>query len=492
MSPASSGVALLEAEATSGQSAVVEREGDSPARPANRSGLDGDGVDQDGLKACAEGESASTESLATGIFLEAGSRPDRARVVVAKAGDHPSVFQLLTAVFQGPSHDAFLASLEDPFYEPCDRLLVKHGTQVAAHLHLTKRVMHFGPLRLGVSGLGWLGTLPEFRGHGYARRLLATAEGLMREEGSELGMLRTRIPRYFRRDGWAVCTRRCWSRAGTRELLAQMQSQRSWRTPTPLNIRPWRQVELPALMRIYRQNIGEAFGALDRTEPYWRWLGSRKGFDQILVAIDGPDRLELEDTTSPIVGYAVAKDDQIIELLSAPDHPHARVQLLIRACSEAIERDVHALSLHSPAHDPLHELFQLARGTQWHHESFEGEYFMVKLLDPIGFLRRLCPELHRRASDAALVRPCELGLVVEGRRHLLAVSRRSVKLLPRRTGRSYLRCNVAEFTRLVLGHVEVDEAVRLGRLQASTRMAVDVARVLFPRLPLWRPPLDDL
>src|SRR5262245_36589901 len=69
-----------------------------------------------------------------------------ARVVPACAGDHPAVHQLLSAVFHAPSRDAFYSSLDDPFYEPRDRLLVKRGQRIVAHLHLTKRVMHFGPL----------------------------------------------------------------------------------------------------------------------------------------------------------------------------------------------------------------------------------------------------------------------------------------------------------------------------------------------------------
>src|SRR5688572_19743258 len=41
--------------------------------------------------------------------------------IPATAGDHHSVHQFLMAVFQGPCRDTFLASLDDPFYEPCDR-----------------------------------------------------------------------------------------------------------------------------------------------------------------------------------------------------------------------------------------------------------------------------------------------------------------------------------------------------------------------------------
>jgi hypothetical protein len=85
-----------------------------------------------------------------------------------------------------------------------------------------------------------------------------------------------------------------------------------------------------------------------------------------------------------------------------------------------------------------------------------------------------------------------LGLLVEGHKFCVTLTRRSVKISTNKIGRSYLRCNQAEFTRLVLGHVDLDDAISHGRLVTSTRLAAETARILFPRLPFWRPPLDDL
>src|SRR5262249_27386672 len=111
---------------------------------------------------------------------------------------------------------------------------------------------------------------------------------------------------------------------------------------------------------------------------------------------------------------------------------------------------------------------------------------------PPGFLKMLCPELHSRAEAAGLVRPCELGLLVDGEKYRLVISRRSVKFGRHKIGRSYLACSGANFTRLLLGHMAIDEALVEGRLRASTQLAAETARALFPRLPVWRPPLDEL
>jgi predicted acetyltransferase len=408
------------------------------------------------------------------------------------AGDHPVVHHLLTAIFQGPPRDAFYASLDDPFYEPRDRLLVKRNDQTIAHLLLTKRVVRFGGLSLPTDCLSWLGTLPEFRQFGFASRLVGAADEAMRRDGAVLGLLKTKIPHFFRRFGWALCGRHSQAQAGSRDLLAQLSARGLVPGEASVSIRPWRQVELPALMRLYGQMTAGRAGHFERTEAYWRWLVSRKGFERIYVAVDGPDNFELEDNPAKIVGYLITCEDRVLELAAASSHRHVARELLARACSEAIERDYHMVTLYAPPDEPLFEIFQIAGGTSHCAESHQGEVFMAKLMNPVGFLRMLCPELHIRADAAGLTRPCELGVLIDGEKYSLIVSRRSVKLVRGKLGRSYVDCTGANLTRLLLGHMDLDVAIAEGRLRASTQLAVETARVLFPRLPAWRPPLDEL
>ncbi|MGE0610420.1 MAG: enhanced intracellular survival protein Eis [Pirellulales bacterium] len=416
------------------------------------------------------------------------------RLGVANAGDHHGVHQFLTAVFRGPSRDSFLSTLDDPFYEPCDRLLIKSGDIILSHAHLTKRAMCFNGVTLPVGGLNWVGTLPEFRGRGHASSLVRLAERRMVEDGAVAGLLRTQSPHFFRREGWAVCGRHSHSQADTREVLAQLSNQAAALDPNAvgLSIRPWRQVELPALMRLYSRHTTHRAGALARSEAYWRWLVSCKVFDQVFVAIHGPDRWELEDDHSPIVGYVIIKDNQILEMMTDPAYPRAATGLVARACGEALERDLTSVTFHAPVDNPVHHLFLKANGRQHHHEAHQGEVFMMKLFDPVHFLRAMCGELHARADAAALPRPCELGLRVEDHKMRLAFSRRSVKLIRGKLGRGYLDFNIADFTRLVMGHLDLDQAVKAGRVSTSTRTALQTARAAFPRFPLWRSPVDDL
>ncbi len=407
--------------------------------------------------------------------------------MAGRAGDHPDVYRWLIGVFQGPSREEFQASQEDPGYEPTQRILIKRDGDVVSHAQLTSRIMRFGSLALPIDRLSSLGTLPEYRNQGAASQLLHAADIKMRSGGALLGMLRTKIPHFFHRHGWAVCGRHCVSQAKARDILARHGTRE---VNPQLNLRQWRHVELPALMRIYAQNTAHAFGPIQRTEAYWRWLLCRKAFDYIVVAIAGPDKLELNEETAPIVGYAVVRQQRVVELLTDPAYPHAGPQLLARACADGIERNRNEVYLEAPPHDPLHASVQSAGGVFRHRESDDQEVFMVKLLDGSAMLETLLPTIAQRAAASGIL-TCDLGIVVGADKYRLTIGRRGIKLSAGRLGRSYIACNKAELTRLLLGHDEPQQAARQNRLVASTQVALETAGALFPRVPLWRPLWDD-
>jgi len=409
----------------------------------------------------------------------------------AKGCDHAAIKCFLHSVFQGPSPAEFQASLDDPFYEARDRLLLRHRRQVVAHVHVTHRTMLFGPVRIPVANLGWLGVAAEHRGQGLGTHLLREAENQMREDGALVGMLRTSIPRFFHARGWAMCGQASYRRANTCAILARLLDRGLIPRPKRrLHIRPWLQWEQAALARIYASC--DAFGPLERTEAYWQWLLRRHGYDQVYVALEGPDLLELGEVSTRVVGYAATRGEQIIELKTAPDRPRAAAELLARCCGDAVENDRHCVLLHAPPSHPLFRIFDEASGLGSAQTPDHGEVCMMRLLDPLELLRRLADEFDRRAAEAGLPRPSDLGLMVEGRKYRLEFGLNRVVAESQRVGRSYLGLNVADFTRLVLGQLDWDAAIADGRIECSTALAREAGRVLFPPLPLWRPPWDDL
>lgn len=436
------------------------------------------------------------------------NRPDTERpisVQPAGPGDHPAIHHFLLSVFQAPSSAEFHAQQDEPYYEPENRLVVKNAGHVVAHVRLLPRAMHFGPFTFPVAFIAELATLPEFRQRGCAAALVQSAEQRMIDDGAVMGLVRTNIPQFFRQRGWTVGGRHSYSVAGPRDILAYLNAtQQESESPRiydprgilengqPLNIRIWRHVEQVALNRLYAENTLRSFGPLVRGDAYWRWLISRHGYDRIYVAIHGPDKFDLDDSLSSMVGYAAMKDGRIVELMTSEGHPDAGAQLLARACGDAIERDYHHVRLDAAPNDPLHQTISMAGGEHRCHEADNGDAFMVKVFDPLAFLQILCEQLHYRTKAADIARPCELGILLNDEKYRFVISRRSVKFVPGKLGRSYLTCNTSQFTQLMLGHLNVKEAVQNERLEASTGVAAEIASVLFPRLPFWRPPLDDL
>jgi len=440
---------------------------------------------------------ASVFSVAVGASAQEVGRPAarrggsrrRAVAVQGSAADHPAIGNFLTAVFQGPPPSEFRASLEDPFYRPHDRVLIKQDAQIVAHVQVTRRVMQFGTQRLRVAGLHWLGTLPAYRGQGHARRLLATAERQMASSGALLGLAWTRIPQFFSRAGWVACCRRASCQAGAGDLISGLMTRGLLRRGRKrLNLRPCRRMELGALVRIYNQNLAGTFGPFERTEAYWKWLLQRRGYDQICVALDGPDLLELEENLAPIVGYSVVRGPRIVELLTAPGYPIVAAHLLARACRDAMEHGRHVVEIDARPNGRLDKLFRAAGNVA---ACARTSTLMVKLLDPWGVLRALAPTMSQRAEAARLPMPVELGLLIDGRKCRLALSDRGAEVVAENLGRSYLRLGSGDLTRLVLGQLDWDRASAEGRIKASTNLAARAGCVCFPRLPLWCPPFDD-
>jgi len=422
------------------------------------------------------------------------SRGPRLRMSVAHgtAADHMAICYFLKTVLGDLSPREYRAALEDPFYEPNDRLLVWRDNRIVGHVRVTHRVMQFGPLQVPVAGLSDLAVSPEWQGRGIGGRLLEAAEDHMRRSGAMVGLIRTAVPHFFRRTGWALCGRHSHSRADARAVLSGLLDRGVRRRRRGLHIRPWRYWERAALARIHGQNINGTYGPLQRTDAYWQWLIGRKAYDQIYVALEGPGLLDLDESRTRIVGYAITRGERIVELFAEPTRRKAAAHLLARACTDAIEHDRQGVLLHAPAGDPLHQVLRRAGGTRFRGRADQGEVYMARLLVPMKLLGLLAEEFHRRAKAAGLELPAELGLAVDEKKYRIAMNRRSTRVVSRRLPPDHLQMNVADFTRLVLGQLDWPAAITEGHVTASTDQAKQMGRTLMPRLPLWHPPLDAL
>jgi predicted N-acetyltransferase YhbS len=393
--------------------------------------------------------------------------------------DHESVYQTLLHVFHGPDRDAFLGALSDPAYQPDQRLLVKVDSRVASHVHLTERRVHFGSVQVAMNGVMWVGTLPEYRGLGFAQNLMRLAHDRARETGAVLQALTTGMPQFYRPLGWGVCGRQTVGQILSRNLPQASDGVVDGRGG-PWNVRPWRQVELNDLMALYDLQYAHTNGAVVRSEDYWRWIIGRKYAHVIWVACQGEE----------VRGYAFVKDHKILELAHHPEYPQALRLLLGRVRAEALERAYPEVIVHAPPDHPVLEIFR-GSGKVLDQDEYEGSWSMYHVPDPGKLLETLLPELTRRAREVKAPLPLELGITVDDRRYMIHVESRRWRVERDKLSRRHLTLSPSTFVRLVMGHAGIEGAAEEEGFESSTATAIDAARVLFPVRPVWRSPLDS-
>jgi predicted acetyltransferase len=394
--------------------------------------------------------------------------------------DHEAVFQTLLHVFHGPDRESFLGALSDPSYRPDQRLLAKVDGRIVSHLHLTERKIRYGTITIPANGVMWVGTLPEFRGMGFAQNLMRLASDRARENGVVIQVLTTGMPQFYRPLGWGVCGRQTFAQSMSRNL-PQVADGLVEARPLAWQVRPWRQVELGELMRLHDAQFVRTTGTIVRSEEYWRWMIGRRYAHVIWVACQG----------EAVKGYAFIKDHKVLELAFDAAYPQALRSLLGRVRAEALERAYPEVTIYAPTDHPVMELVCTSSGRIIDQDSYEGTVSMYHIPDLGRFLNCILPELTRRAAESDCALPLELGISVDDERWLIHINGKKSHIEPAKLSRRHLTMDPAVLVRLLMGHTGIDAAAEEGGFIASTSTALEAARILFPREPIWRSPLDS-
>lgn len=434
---------------------------------------------------------------------------DAFQLVAATRKDHAAIYRLLVAVFQGPSLAEFQAQLDAPSYDPCDRLLMTRGQEVAAHLHLVSRRIRLGGLELPTMDLRHLATLPEYRAHGLGTVLLDAAVDEMRRAGVVVATIRAKRPEFFRQRGWFAWNRFSYSIANPRTLLsvlerAERPAPRLGFSPTgeraadrKYTIQVWRRNELDSVASLYDQDQPHSVGDVCRLESEWKWLITREAYDRIYVICP-----EIKGGGSPpaatpgagrqILGYGVVRDSRLVEFRTAGHDLHLARLLAARVCQDAVESGRSQLEVHAAPDDPIHDDLIAAGGSHFLNESADHRVLMAYVSRPLELLQFLKPELRLRAQQGGLAAGAELGIHTPTWQARLNIGARSLSIAAQPGSRHWIEASAATANQLLLGHLSPSEAELNGELRANSPEALAWAEVLFPALPLWRPTFDDL
>ncbi len=408
-------------------------------------------------------------------------------VAPARAGDQSEILQLLSGLPAAPTRAEFHAAVDHPEHDSANRLVARLAGRIVGHVEVVPRDLLIGQASVRGAVIDRVAVLPECRGAGHGQRLVQAAEERMRQSGAVVAFSRTRIAPSFHELGWSVLGRDSATPGRPTDILARLL-EGPQRAGEAVTMRQWRHVELPAILRIYKQNASRYIGPLDRNEAYSRWLVSRAAFDSIIVALTGQDRYELHESSARIVGYAIQAGNRVLEIMADPEFPGLEREILARVCAEAIENDRQEIVYEASASDPLHEAVaggaSLVQG---------GDRMIVaKVFRPLELLTSLAPGVAERVRADGVRETVELGLDAPGFRGSIIVADGQATVHAGRVGRSYLRLSDAELARLLLGQSDPAEAVAAGRMETSTQVAQKLAAQLFPRTPLWCPMWDDL
>lgn len=417
---------------------------------------------------------------------------EECHVAPARAGDQSEILQLLSGLPTPPSRAEFHAAVDHPEHDSANRLVARLAGRIVGHAEIVPRDLLVGTASVRGAIIDRVAVLPECRGAGHGQRLVRAAEDRVRQSGAVVAFSRTRIAPSFHEIGWSVLGRDSATPGRPTDILARLL-EGTQRAGESVTMRQWRHVELPAILRIYKQNASRFVGPLDRSENYCRWLVSRGAFDSIIVALVGQDRYELHESSARIVGYAIQSGNRVLELMADPEFAGLERDLLARVCAEAIENDRQEIVYESSASDPLHEAVagdgSLVQG---------GDRMLVaKVFRPLELLTSLLPAVAARVANSDVRETLELGLDAPSFRGSVIVAEakgaeRQATVQPGRVGRSYLRLSDDELARLLLGQCDPAEAAAAGKLESSTQVAQKLASQLFPRTPLWCPMWDDL
>ena len=392
--------------------------------------------------------------------------------------DHEAVYQTLLHVFHGPDRESFLGALNDPAYRPEQRLLAKVDGRVVSHVHLTEREIRFGCATLPMNGVMWVGTLPEFRGLGFAQNLMRLADERAGATGHVLQALTTGMPQFYRPLGWGVCGRQTYAQTLSRNLPQASDGVIEGKGGF-WHVRPWRQVELGDLMSLYEMQFAQVTGTVD---PLRR----------ILAVADRAAICPCD------LGGLPGRGGPRLRVREGPPDPRDRgptppTPRPCRPCWAGPRRGPRTRL--SPGHRPRAGRPSRDRGVPsgsgrlFDQEIVDGSASMYHIPDLGQFLKAVLPELTRRAACRRAA-PCRsksaspptpaLADPYRGQ-ELAGRARQAQPPAPR-------PCPLA-LVRLLMGHTGIDRRGRRRFRRVDRHRPRRRPRPLPPQ-PIWRSPLD--
>ena len=310
----------------------------------------------------------------------------------------------------------------------------------------------FGGRAVPMGGLSSVSVVPDRRGRGLARAVIAAALEDMRERGEVISSLFPATTRLSRGLGWEL--------AGTIALrTVEPRALQALPEPSGIRVRPGGADDLPALRACYAECAAGVPGLLDRPAPWWGRLGESWRDRTIFAA---------EDAAGEVRGYLVYRqlDGEYTQLGGSFRLSVDELMARDRDASLALWRllgswaaQAELVHYRGPAEDPLLLLLpeqdvRVLTELRW----------MTRIVDAEGAVaaRGYPPGLDLEA-ELELSDPL---LPANGGRFVLSVRKGRGRLEP--GGRGRLRLDAGAFASLYTGWAAPERLAGAGRLEGGT------------------------
>ncbi len=353
--------------------------------------------------------------------------------------------------------------------------LLEVGGRLVSHVQVVEKRLRTAAGTLAVAGIANVATHPDFRGRGYATRLLARAMEDYRARGFPLTALFTGFAsgpqRIYRRLGYVdVCVHIYWS-APIDDAL-----QRAQRVPW-VEVREAEERDVDGVSRLY-EAVGDRYtGWPVRARGEWvEKLVRRTAYHGFFYVGREPGNFVVAEEGGEPLGYAVLlripwepEAVGIAEIVAEPGRGDAMLALYSYAVSRAAALGARVVRTYAP---PTAEYRRAFRAFQ----PSSGGVFMSEVLD----LRGLLAEAARGVRWAG--EPLAVEFAYRGQRATLRLSGEGCSLAD---GEPHATVDLdpTTFNRLLFGHAEPVELL----LNSTVRSGVRLGRVLEALEALFRP-----
>ncbi len=306
----------------------------------------------------------------------------------------PIVWEVLCGAFGEEPRERFRRQLWEDSTVTLDQIRIAEvDGKIVSHVWVAERpVFYRGQVVLPMGGIGGVGTLPEYRKHGLATKLLCDAIAYMERKGHAISMLFTGINPFYARLGWADFPE--W-----RFRLTVQRVPEETEVPEGYLVRPCDfDKDLPALQRLYRQHAAGLELSLCHARPNAFW---KDGHPRYL----GLQPSHVVTTGETVVAYACAfptdNGVRLAEFAYDPQHPQALVALAIAIAREAVaeEKEGVVQAITPPFHPFPQILASLTKATLRHEVT---EHMMLRVIDLNRCLELAQPLMETTLRNAGL------------------------------------------------------------------------------------------